>query len=265
MKVFMSVDIEGITSTTDWEECDHNKPPYAKFAEQMTKEAVAACEGAIAAGATEILIKDAHGSGRNIDISKLPENARLIRGWSLHPYSMVQGVDSSFDAIMFVGYHSAASKPGNPLSHTMTGRPLYVKINGQIASEFMMYSYAAASEGVPTVFLAGDKQLCEDGTKLYPNLVTVPVKEGIGGSTVCMSPEKSIKMIRELSEKALRQDFKKDLIKLPESFEVEICFKEHQRAYAMSFFPGMELKDSNTIVLKTDKYFEVLRALKFVL
>lgn len=265
MKVFISADIEGITSTTVWEECDTSRTEYEKFAEQMTKEVVAACEGAIAAGAEEILVKDAHGPGRNIDITKLPENVKIIRGWSGHPYMMAQGVDNTFDAAMFIGYHGGASKGGNPLSHTLTGRPLYIKINGEVASEFMIYSYAAAYEGVPTVFLAGDKELCDDSTKLHPKLVTVPVKEGSGKSTVCLSPQKSLKLIKEKSKKALKQDLKDALITLPDKFEVEICFKDHTNAYKMSFYPGMKQINSNTIYFESDNYFEVLKMVNFVL
>jgi D-amino peptidase len=257
--------MEGITSTTDWEECDPAKPQYQEFTKQMTKEAVAVCEGAIEAGASEILIKDAHGPGRNIDIAQLPGNVKIVRGWSGHPYMMVQGIDSSFDAAIFVGYHSAASKGGNPLSHTLTGRPLSVKINGEIASEFVIYSYAAALEGVPTVFLSGDKQICEDSTRLMPELITLPVKEGFGESTICLAPEKSIKMLRHLTKKTLSSGFSTNPIQLPENFEVEICFKEHTHAHKMSFFPGVNQKDSNTLTFTTDDYFEVLRMLMFVL
>ena len=85
MKVFISVDIEGITGVTSWSETILGNSDYIQFAEQMTKETVAACEGAISMGAKEIFIKDAHDSARNIDITKLPRCAKLSRGWSIHP------------------------------------------------------------------------------------------------------------------------------------------------------------------------------------
>jgi len=265
MKVFISADMEGITSTVKWEECDANDKFYADYQQQMTNEVVAACEGAIAAGATEILIKDAHNSATNIDITKLPECAKLIRGWSGHPYSMVQGVDSTFDAAMFIGYHSAAGKDGNALSHTMSLSPLNIKINGEYASEFTLYSYAAAYEGVPTVFLSGDKMLCEDGGKLHPKLCTVAVKEGSGASAICLSTKKSLGLIREGAEKALRQDLEQAKITLPEDFKVEICFKEHTYGNKMSYYPGMKKLDSNTLGFETKDFFEVLRMVRFVI
>ena len=105
MKVYISADMEGITGVTNWEEVDHNKSAYSQFQKQMSLEVAAACEGAIRAGAKEIFVKDAHYSGRNILPSYLPKRVKIIRGWSGHPYSMFQEIDSSFDAIMLVGYH----------------------------------------------------------------------------------------------------------------------------------------------------------------
>lgn len=265
MRVFISADMEGITPTVMWDECDAEKRFYSIYMEQMTKEVVAACEGAISAGADEILVKDAHDNAANIDITKLPECVKLIRGWSGHPYSMVQGIDSTFDAAMFVGYHSAAGREGNPLSHTMSSKPLYIKINGVYASEFMIYSYAAAYEGVPTVFLSGDKMLCEEGVMLHPGLHTVAVKEGIGAASVCTSTNRTLRLIRENAEKSLKQDLNNMKIKLPESFKVEICFKEHTYTNKMSYYPGMRKINGNTLSYEANDYFEVLRMISFVL
>ena len=114
MKVYISADMEGVTGVTNWEEVDHNKPAYTQFQKQMSLEVAAACEGAISAGAKEVLVKDAHYSGRNILPSYLPKRAKIIRGWSGHPYSMLQEINSGFDALMFLGYHSRAGSGGNP-------------------------------------------------------------------------------------------------------------------------------------------------------
>ena len=141
MKIYISADMEGITGVTHWDEVDHNKPSvYTQFQARMTQEVVAACEGANDAGAKEIWVKDAHYSGRNILSEELPENVKLIRGWSGHPYSMVQELDDSFDALLMVGYHSMAGKGGNPLAHTLSSSKLdSVFINGQQTSEFFLH------------------------------------------------------------------------------------------------------------------------------
>jgi len=231
----------------------------------MTKEVVAACEGAIAAGATEIWIKDGHGAGNNINPTKLPKEAILVRGWSHCPDFMVEGINETFDAAMFIGYHAAAVRNGNAMSHTMSGKHTGIMINGKRASEFMIYSWAAARYGVPTVFLSGDKMLCEDSADLHPSLVSVAVKDGIGGATFCRSIESTLPEIRRKSELALKQDLNAAKITLPESFEVEIFFKEHIHAEKVSHFPGVKRIGDNTIIFSRDDYYEVLRTLLWII
>ena len=147
MKVFISADIEGTAGITNWDEARKPHADYPEHRQQMTREVLAACDGANAAGAKEILIKDAHATGRNILQADLPENVRLIRGWSGHPMSMVQELDKSFDAALFIGYHSKAGDETNPLAHTLTGEVMRMRINGVPTSEFLLHAYAAATVG----------------------------------------------------------------------------------------------------------------------
>ncbi len=264
MKVFISADIEGIASTTEWKETFTQEPMAAPHVKQMTREVLAACEGAFAGGATEVYVKDAHGSGLNLDPAQMPKNVVLLRNTSGHPYLMVEGVDKTFDCAMFVGYHSAAGKMGNPLSHTLTGRPAWIKINGRFASEFMIYSWACALEGVPTVLLSGDKMLCEDENELHPSLLTVPTKDGSGSLTRNYSPDLVVENIRNAAEKAVRQDLQAAKIKLPEHFKVEIFFKEHTYAEKVSYFPGVKRETANIVTFESPCYYEVLRTLKWI-
>lgn len=265
MKVFISADIEGIATTAMWEQCTKGQYGYEEARKQMTLEVVAACEGAYAAGADYIRVKDAHGSGTNIIPELLPRYVELTRHSCGSPWSMVYGVDEGFDAAMFVGYHCAAGRVGNPLSHTETKSTIYVKMNGKKCSEFQLYSWAAATCGVPSVFLAGDQMLCEDSADLHPYLITVPVKRGFGGIVTELQPEEACARIRKGAEAALKQPFKKELCQMPEYFELEICYKEHTQAVAMSFFPGMEQIEDNVIRLRTNNYWDVLTAVAFVL
>jgi D-amino peptidase len=148
-RVFISVDIEGVTGQTHGDEANKSHRDYAEFAQRMTAECVAACEGAIKAGATEIWVKDAHGSGRNILQEQLPPECTLVRGWSGHPYAMVQELDDTFDAVLMVGYHGPASDPQNPLSHTYSGKWNHITLNDQLCPEYWLYAHCAALEGVP--------------------------------------------------------------------------------------------------------------------
>ena len=150
------------------------------------------------------------------------------------------------------------------MSHTESLRPLYVKINGRLASEFMLFSYAAALEKVPTVFLSGDKQLCEDSKDLHPGLITCPVKEGFGEAIVHENPANTLKSIKSGVCQALDQHKEHGLPVLPDRFELEICYKDHVKAEKFSYFPGVERVNDNTIRFRTDDYFELLRVFSFV-
>ena len=159
MKVFISADIEGVNNICTWDETDNRSGEYQYFRKQMTEEVAAACRAAKEAGATEIFVKDAHDSARNLILKDLPEYVKLHRGWEGVPCSMMAGLNESFDAVMFIGYHSPASSEGNPLSHTMNLRNQYVKINGILTSEFYINALYASYLGVPVAFLSGDKEL----------------------------------------------------------------------------------------------------------
>ena len=265
MKVFISADIEGITGVTHWDETDLEKAEFAAAREQMTVEVAAACEGALEAGATDILVKDAHGDARNIIVSKLPHEVRLIREWAPEPRMMMQGMDESFQAAAMIGYHSRAGSNTSPLAHTMTGDWVRISLNGRDASEFLFNTYTAAMLNVPVVFVSGDKSLCEEAAELVPSIETVAVKEGVGNSTINIHPELAVARIRTGMAEALKGDPAQCRVTLPEYFSVDIQFKEHHKANIMSYFPGAELKDPVTVHFEHAEYYEVLRFLFFAL
>ncbi|MFW6149338.1 MAG: M55 family metallopeptidase [Atribacterota bacterium] len=264
MKIYISADIEGITGIANWDEANKTKPDYQKYSKQMTEEVKAACEGAINAGAKAIFIKDAHGSGRNIIADDLPQNIKLIRGWSGHPFAMVQELDESFDALIFIGYHSCSSSSDNPLSHTMSSTSYnYIKLNEKLASEFLIYCYAAATVGVPLVFLSGDEGLCNQVNSVNENIRTVAVNKGRGNSVISIHPQLAIKKIKKGVELALREDINKCKINLPRHFKMELSFKNHAQAYKISFYPKVEQISPTNVIFESDNYFEVLKMFSF--
>jgi len=263
MKIFISADIEGITGVTHWDETNLQKDEGDRFREQMTAEVVAACEGALQAGSTEIWVKDAHWTGRNINPAKLPHEVRLVRGWGPHPLMMVQELDGSFQGVVFIGYHSRAGAGSSPLAHTMTGKFGHIKINDRYASEFLIHSYAAATLKVPSLFVSGDKGICDEAVQLIPGIETVAVKEGVGDSTVNIHPELAVSRIRSGMEKAVRGNLTGCLLPLPDHFKVEIVYKEHIYAYQLGFYPGAKQIDPITVQFECQDYFEVLRFFLF--
>jgi D-amino peptidase len=265
MKIYISADMEGITGVTHWDEVDHNKSSYGQFQKQMSLEVAAACEGALEAGAKEIWVKDAHYSGRNILAEILPKGVKLIRGWSGHPYSMVQELDDSFDALMMVGYHSRAGQGGNPLAHTLSSSKLdSITINDRQTSEFFLHGNIAAKHGVPLVFLSGDVGLCEEVLEVSPGTTTVATMIGVGDSTISIQPQESLEAIKTKVKSALSGELSNCLWDHPKSFVVHIRFNKQQLAYRASHYPGAELFDPKTIAFTTKEYDEVMQLILFV-
>lgn len=265
MKVYISVDIEGITGVTSWSETMLENPEHKLASEQMVKETIAACEAAIEMGAAEIVVKDAHDSGRNMDITRFPKEVKVIKGWTNSPESMMAGIDETFDAAIFIGYHSGAGHNGNPLSHTMNSeKAVFIKINGELASEFTMNSYIAAYYNVPVVFLSGDKMLCEQSKKLIPNIETVAVKEGIGGATFNMNPEYACECIKDGVKIGLKK-IEECKLDSPKEFNLEIRFREHKDANRAKYYPGVNLLDQYSIEYMAKDIQEMMTTKMFIL
>jgi D-amino peptidase len=263
MKVYLSADIEGTAGVVLWDQAEKGKPDYQEAREQMTAEVAAACEGLLDGGATEVWVQDAHGTTINIIASRLPERTRLIRGWSGHPFFMLQALDETFDAIALIGYHSRAGGGGNPLEHTMSTNLAEVRINDRAASEFLVHAYAAELLRVPVVFLSGDEALCREVEAVNPAIGTVAVLEGVGDSTVSMHPAAAARAIKEGVKKALGGDRARCRVALPERFVVDLRFKKQVAAYKSSFYPGSERTGPTTVRFASESYYEVLRMFLF--
>ncbi len=264
MKIFLSCDIEGTNGIAHWDETENDKAPYKYWADVMTKEVNAVCNGINNASSDcQIFVKDAHGSGRNLDHQMLPLNVTLNRSWARHPYSMMYGIDSSFDATIFSGYHSGAANNGNPLAHTMNGQIIYLKINGMYISECIMNYYSSLYNGVPLVMVAGDEALCESIKKIEPNIYTVTSFVGCGGSVTSEHPEVTRKKIMETAEIAVKNRSKMSA-KLPEEFKAEVYFKTHMQASRATFYPGAYKVTDHSVGFDTKDYFEFLKFFMFV-
>lgn len=264
MKVYISVDIEGAAGIAHWDEAAKRHGDYPEFRERMTAEAVAACEGALAAGATEIWVKDAHGSGRNILAERLPAEARLIRGWSGHLFGMFQELDESFDAAAVVGWHGPAGHPHNPLSHTLTGFYGMVTLNGEPCSEYLLHAHVAALMDIPVVFLSGDRGICELAQETNPAIQTVETNIGHGESVVSIQPGLARDRIREGLAAALKGDLSAHTRPRADNYELRLRFKHHGNAYRNAFYPGARLADSETVVFEHADFLEIARIFHFM-
>ena len=265
MKLYISADIEGICGICDWNEADKSHAEYPEFRQRMTEHVAAACRVALAAGVREIYVKDAHGSGRNLLAEELPTPTRLIRGWSGHPYAMLQELDASFTGLIFLGYHARAGAGGNPLAHTWSSsRIAEFRVNGTAVSEFDLHAWLAASIAVPLLLVSGDEEVCRAAQELCPAIVTVPVMRGTGASTLSLHPCVAREKIELGVREALGRERKACRIEVPKSFAVEIVYKDARVAYRKSWYPGAKLASPNCVALELDEIFEVMRFVQFM-
>ena len=190
MKFYILCDIEGVASLTCWDEARPANACYAPMAREMALEAAAAARGLFSGGADEVVIEDMHGDGCNIDCALLPRDARLLRGITHDIVGLTGIFDESYDGMLMVGFHDAASAPGNPTSHTMVSSRIFrLTVNGALWGEFEMYAHAAAYRGVPTLFASGDEGMCAAAANTVPGLLTVPTKSGHGYGVLTKTPE----------------------------------------------------------------------------
>ncbi|MFC5384845.1 M55 family metallopeptidase [Aquamicrobium segne] len=264
MKIFISADIEGTAGILNWNEAEHGHADYAEFRALMTAEVLAACEGARAAGATEILIKDAHDTGRNLMLDPLPAYASIIRGWPGHPDSMMFGLDASFQAALCTGYHSKAGTEDNPLAHTSNLRISRLILNGEVASEFTMNALCAARYKVPVAFIAGDAGICAEARTMVPGIATVETLQGFGAASRAISPAAARIAISEGVEKALSGASLPAPVTLPEQFEVVVEYNNPVDAYRASWYPGAKSHGPRAVAFTASDFFEIQRALRFM-
>ena len=154
-KVYISVDMEGISGISGSDQLALGGSEYGRSRKLMAEDTNAAIRGALAAGATEIVVNDSHGGQRNLLPEDLHPSARLI-SHSFKRYGMMEGLDESFDAVIFIGYHAKASSPAGLFAHTGSGVLRDLQINGRSVGEGGMNTLLAAWYGVPVVLVTGD-------------------------------------------------------------------------------------------------------------
>ena len=203
MKVFLSSDMEGTAGVVDWEQCVGDGPEAVAGRALLLAEVNAAIEGAVAGGATEIVVNDSHYNMRNLPAGALAGGASYISG-SHKPLYMMQGLDGSFDAVLFVSYHGSVGAPAG-LSHTYNPRAVMeARLGGVVTGEAGINALVAAHYGVPVVLVTGDRCACEETAALIPGVRTAVVKEHVSRLAAhSLHPARACALIRETAQKAV--------------------------------------------------------------
>jgi D-amino peptidase len=261
LKVFISVDMEGITGVVNVADATRGGKDYDYFREVMTREANAAIEGALAAGATEIIVRDSHGSALNLLPEMLNRNSKLLRDWSQGPMFMMESIDESFDAAIFIGYHARAGTPNAVLDHTSSGNVTDISINGISMPELGYNALIAGDYDVPVVFVAGDKAVCDQAEELLGTVATVAVKEGIGAAALNLHPEVAREQIRAGVERALRNLDDYEPYKLEPPYTLVLTLKTEQNIYrGAALYPGAQRTGDWELTYVADDVMEIIGA-----
>ena len=208
MNVFISCDMEGATGVVHVDQLLNKGYDYARARRFLTGDVAAACEGALEAGASRVVVCDGHGSMRNLLLEELPEPVEVVVGpASSRLLCQCEGLDDTFDAAMFVGFHARNGARDAVLPHTWVGSLVHeITVNGEVFGETALNAAVAGHFGVPVVLVAGDEAAVREAREVLPEVETVSVKQAFGrASAICRTPSWTRKAIKAAAEKALRR------------------------------------------------------------
>ena len=257
MKIFISVDLEGISGVVSGEQTRVGGSGYEQARILMVGEANVAIEGAFAGGATEVCVNDSHGSMQNLLIEDLHPEAELVTG-SPKPLAMMQGIDSSFDLAAFVGYHAQRDSMTAVLEHTISGAVVRgIKINGRPAGETAINAGIAGYFGVPVGFISGDDAVVREARELIPNIETVEVKIAqTRTSAKSLHPSKTREFIKKKMKLATEKAHQFEPYKVPSPVTFELEFIHTGMAEMASLLPSAERVSPTRVILRYEDYLK---------
>ncbi len=265
LKVYISVDMEGITGVVSSEQLGPGGFEYQRAREFMTGEALAAIQGARDAGATEIVVSDSHGNGQNLLIDQFPDDVTIIRSWP-RPLMMMEGIDSTFAAAVFIGYHTGTSNVRGVRAHTMSSATLTgVTLNGRQVPEGGINAAIAGHFGVPVVMVSGDDAAVAEVQAFASGMVGAAVKRAISfHSAATMTPKAGQALIRARVKAGIEQRARVSPYALRGAVTAEISFKHYRAAEILAYLPIVTRVDAHTVRFVGRDVLEVSRFLEFI-
>lgn len=260
MKVFISSDIEGTAGIADWEQCSGDGLEAQAGRRLLLAEVNAAIDGAVSGGADEIVVNDSHGAMRNLPADELAGGASYISG-SHKPLYMMQGLDASFDAILFVSYHGSVGAPAG-LSHSYNPRAVVeARINGTVVGEAGINALVAAHYNVPVVLITGDSCACAEAATVLPQIESAVVKESI--TRLCaqsLHPVKARELIRGAAERAVRLAGSIASPDFGATPKLELTVRTTDIAEAMSWVRGVTRRADREVLISGDDQLAIFRS-----
>ena len=253
ISVYIAADMEGVAAISATDD------PLGRSL--MTAEVNAAIAGAFDAGATRVVVNDAHGGHDNLIQDDLDPRVTFLRG-NLKPYGMMQGLDASFSAVVFVGFHAKAGAQGGFAAHTGSGRTADLRVNGVSVGEAGMNALYAAWYGVPVAFVSGDSMAVAELQALVPGVKGAAVKQGIWNRAVrSLSPDSARAAIRRGVADAIRSG-PRPMAKPQSPIAVEFVYSNGLYADIAEGIPGVRRLDATTVAFSTDEYPAAYRMIR---
>ena len=266
LAVYISADMEGVAGVVTGEQLGPGGFEYARFRQFMTDEVLAAIAGAREAGADRILVADSHGNGQNLLIEQLPKDIRIVRSWP-RPLMMMEGIDRSFDAAIFIGYHASTSNAAGVRAHTFSSANLAaVRLNGIDMSEASFNAAVAGHFGVPVVMISGDDVIVAEARKLLGPIAGAVVKSAISfHAATTLTPQAATEVIKQqvIAGLAKRKELKP--YRLRGKITLEVTFKNYRPAQLAAYLKGVEQIDSHTIRYIGADMVEIASFVEFLL
>lgn len=248
MQVYISADMEGVTGLVGAQDVQVGGQDYQHGRVMMTEDVNAAVRGAFAAGATRVLVNDAHSSMRNLLADQMHPEAELVRGKPKR-MGMLEGLDGDFDAVLCVGYHSRAGALG-VLSHSYMGHEIEdMWLDDQPMGEIGFAHATAAALGVPVAMLSGDDAACDEVTAWDAQVVTAPVKYARDRFSARLRPAiEARKAIEEAATEGVRRvDSRPRLPRTEAAATLAVRWQSATVASQLEAIPGVSLRDSRTV------------------
>jgi D-amino peptidase len=247
MKIFISADIEGIGGVVRGEQSSRDSADYAHARKLMTAEVNSAIQGAFDGGATEVVVTDAHSIGLNLISDDVDERARLILG-TPRRLGMMEGVDLGCDAAFFIGYHAAAGTAQGIIAHSYRRRVAEIRLNGRKVGEFGFNAALAGHYHVPVVLISGDEAVCAEAQAMVSEILTAPVKKGLGAySASCLHPKQAQKLIYQSANQAVSIVKQSVPVAVSRPVTLEVRFTTASAIDRCLRLPGAELRDGTTL------------------
>jgi D-amino peptidase len=263
VKVYISVDMEGITGISSLKQISSTAPEWGLARLWMTEDVNAAVAGALEGGASEVVVRDAHGPAINILPDRLHPAARLVTGWS--PFlDMLQCLDASFAVAFFVGYHPGPPAAGGVLSHTYSMALIReVTINGVSAGESLINALQAGVFGVPVGLVTGEKGLRDEIAPVLDSALFVQTKTGFGWQSAMLKPmaecREQIRVAASAAVKRCLQGVGFPVYRPELPVQARLDYHRAEACLASRLVPGVETIDTRSIWLTADTAEEWVR------